>query len=110
MILLLSEKFSTDSKVHWRMSNVMICNIIATMLDLTSQDPSRSIRSLNINAKEHIKVLKESVMPGWMTLVMDVTKNSSRLCACGLHQGHPGVVPGEPLGGLVQRGLVPKKT
>jgi hypothetical protein len=43
--------------------DILECVIIAAKQDLVYQDPKRSIRSLKINAKENMKVLKEAVEP-----------------------------------------------
>ncbi len=47
----------------WGKDDILECDIMAAMLDLVDQDPKGSIRSLEINAKENMKVLKEPVEP-----------------------------------------------
>jgi hypothetical protein len=56
----LLEQFCSDSNVHRRISNALDDNFMATHQILVNQDLTRPIRSLKINAKELMKVLKES--------------------------------------------------
>jgi hypothetical protein len=47
----------------WRRGIVLGDDIKAVLQNLVNQDPVRSTRSLKINAKEHVKVLKKAVKP-----------------------------------------------
>ncbi len=67
MILLLPEMCQRNSawtaQRPWGQGDILECVIIAAMLDLVDQDPKGSIRSLKVNAKENMKLLKEAVEP-----------------------------------------------
>ncbi len=62
---------------------------------------------LKNTAEENLKALKDAVklsMVGWM--ILDIPRSSSRMSTSPQGHGHPGLVPGEPLGALAQGGLV----
>ncbi len=65
---------------------------------------------LKNNAEENLKALKDAVklsMVGWM--ILDIPGSSSRMSTTPQGHGHPGLVPGEPLGPLAQGGLGPQQ-
>jgi hypothetical protein len=66
---------------------------------------------LKNNAEENLKALnKDAVklsMVGWM--ILDIPRSSRRMSTSPQGQGHPVLVPGEPLGALAQGGLGPQQ-
>ncbi len=65
------EESAWTAQLPWGKGDILECVIIAAMQDLVDQDPKRSIRSLKINAKENMKVLKEAVEPRKKGLLLD---------------------------------------
>jgi hypothetical protein len=63
VILLLPEDFSSESKMHRKRGIVLGSDIKAILENRVNQDPVISTRSLKINAKEPIKVLKKVTKP-----------------------------------------------
>jgi hypothetical protein len=58
---------------------------------------------LKNNAEENLKALKDAVklsMVGYM--ILDIPGSSNRMSTSPQGHGHPGLVPGEPLGALPQ--------
>jgi hypothetical protein len=63
LILLLPEDFSSDSKMHWRRGIILDSYIKAVLQNFVNQGPIMSTRSLKINAKEPMQVLKKVIKP-----------------------------------------------
>ena len=59
----LPEEFSSDSKKYRRRGNVLDGDMMGNMQFLINQDSSWFIRSMEISAEEHMKVLKKADQP-----------------------------------------------